>query len=171
MRVLPRNVTSTLLWSVCNYLRVGGLVQPLNHRSAASGDLRDLIYTINKLPETYSRKITVLLNDKDPTVTARNLLILLILGKLGETDPAIGAELALHLWYSAFVPAIHPFMTMMLLLPMFGDMAKPTFTVQLRQNSTLTGCFKENQICAGILGHLGSKYDFEQAQQEYQRVL
>ena len=71
----------------------------------ASGDLRNVIHTVNNLPLNYSGKLTILLDDVQPSVAIRNLVLLLLLGD--TSDPAQAAELAVHLWYSAFVTPSH----------------------------------------------------------------
>ncbi|KAK0202285.1 hypothetical protein DFS33DRAFT_882083 [Desarmillaria ectypa] len=68
----------------------------------ASGDLRNVVRTINKLPEDYSGSIKIVLNDHNPIVACRNLIILSILGIIADVEE--GAEHALHLWYSVFQP-------------------------------------------------------------------
>ncbi|KAK0437608.1 uncharacterized protein EV420DRAFT_1587760 [Desarmillaria tabescens] len=68
----------------------------------ASGDLRNVVRTINELPEDYSGSIKIVLNDKNPMIVCRNLLILSILGVIADVEE--GAEHALHLWYSVFQP-------------------------------------------------------------------
>ena len=54
---------------------------------------------MNGLADNYSGTLTVILNDKSPVICARNLLLLLLLGKVEDVPQA--AELALHFWYSA----------------------------------------------------------------------
>ncbi|KAI5479842.1 hypothetical protein MNV49_002654 [Pseudohyphozyma bogoriensis] len=66
----------------------------------ASGDLRNLVTTINALPADFNKKITIVLNDFSPVITSRNLALLLLLGKTPNAKDA--AESALHVWYSAF---------------------------------------------------------------------
>lgn len=68
----------------------------------ASGDLRNVVTTINELPESYSGSIKIVLNDHNPMVVCRNLMILSILGIISDVEEA--AEHALHLWYSVFQP-------------------------------------------------------------------
>ena len=121
------------------------------------------------MPANYSGNLTVLLNDRSGIIVIRNLLILLILGTEENVDTAV--ELALHLWYSAFVQATHPMAVMALITQVIQELKKPFFTIKLGDKSTLSGSFEEHKITAGILGHLSSKFDFEQAQKEYQRVL
>ncbi|KAK0445948.1 hypothetical protein EV421DRAFT_1734578 [Armillaria borealis] len=67
-----------------------------------SGDLRNVVRTINQLPEDYTGTTEIVLNDFNPIVVCRNLMILSILGTIGDVEEA--AEHALHLWYSAFQP-------------------------------------------------------------------
>lgn len=69
----------------------------------ASGDLRNIVKTINRLPDNFAGKLTVILNDRDPHVSLRNILLLKLLGT-DESDSRRSADIALHLWYSAFMP-------------------------------------------------------------------
>lgn len=50
----------------------------------ASGDLRNFVRTVNELPEDYTGSLNVLLNDRNPWICCRNLLILLILGGMSD---------------------------------------------------------------------------------------
>lgn len=68
----------------------------------ASGDLRNLVRTVNGLPHDYEGKLTVLLNDRDPFVIMRNISLLMILGTIADRRKAV--DTALHFWYSAFIP-------------------------------------------------------------------
>ncbi|SJL17864.1 uncharacterized protein ARMOST_21428 [Armillaria ostoyae] len=68
----------------------------------ACGDLRNVVKTINGLPENYSGTIKIVLNDKNSMAVCRNLIILSILGIIEDVEEA--AEHALHLWYSIFLP-------------------------------------------------------------------
>ncbi|KAJ3820809.1 hypothetical protein F5880DRAFT_908199 [Lentinula raphanica] len=71
---------------------------------AACADIRDLIETVNNLPSNYSGTFDVLLNNPDPIITNRNLIILYA---LLNPEPSIdeAAELAIHLMYSAVLSA------------------------------------------------------------------
>ncbi|KAK0498174.1 hypothetical protein EDD18DRAFT_1156687 [Armillaria luteobubalina] len=81
----------------------------------ASGDLRNVVSTVNKLPENYVGTLTILTNDKNPMIVRRNLLILTMLGIIEDVDEA--AEQALHFWYSALQPLSYRF----LVFPHFPD--------------------------------------------------
>ncbi|KAJ3506035.1 hypothetical protein NMY22_g17377 [Coprinellus aureogranulatus] len=74
----------------------------LNLAFPASGDLRHVLKTINSLPSDYSGKLTVLINDGTMAISCRNYLILLLLGTID--DEATAADIALHFWYSMFMP-------------------------------------------------------------------
>lgn len=74
-----------------------------HNSSPASGDIRTLVQTVNNLPRNYRGKFDVLMNDIDPVVVNRNLVILFaVLGAGPSIDEA--AELATHLMYSAVLP-------------------------------------------------------------------
>ena len=61
--------------------------------------------TIISLPENYSGHLDILMNDINPLVTARNVMLLLLLGTIVDEDMAV--DVALHFWYSVFMPAEH----------------------------------------------------------------
>ena len=71
-------------------------------RLEASGDLRNLISTVNGLPENYIGKCEILCNDWNPVVVGHNVVILHALLNSGAAIEE-AAELALHLMYSSFV--------------------------------------------------------------------
>ena len=73
-----------------------------NLNISASGDLRHVVHTISSLPSDFSGKLHILINDMNPIVICRNLMLLLILGTI--SDEVIAADVALHFWYSAFIP-------------------------------------------------------------------
>lgn len=64
----------------------------------ASGDLRNLVESINTLPENYQGTCTCVLNDRDDVIVCRNIVLLLIAILL---PPATAPEVMLHIWYSA----------------------------------------------------------------------
>ncbi|KAJ7609039.1 hypothetical protein FB45DRAFT_945186 [Roridomyces roridus] len=70
---------------------------------AASGDIRNLIRTINSLPADYSGYCDVLLNETNPVLVNRNLVLLFILLSSGPSLEE-AAEIATHLMYSAALP-------------------------------------------------------------------
>ncbi|KAG9005482.1 hypothetical protein FRB90_010369 [Tulasnella sp. 427] len=68
---------------------------------AASGDLRNVIKTINGLPADYSGKCTLVINDFHPLVAIRTVILLCILLGTAETSEEAAAEVALHALYSS----------------------------------------------------------------------
>ncbi|KAJ7066768.1 hypothetical protein B0H15DRAFT_925988 [Mycena belliarum] len=68
--------------------------------AAASGDLRNLIRTINSLPSDYAGYCDILLNDTNPVLVNRNLVILFVLLSSGPSLEE-AAEFSTHLMYSA----------------------------------------------------------------------
>jgi len=68
----------------------------------ASGDLRNVVLTINSIPDGYTGRIFVAVNDLGPHIAARNLLLLLGLSCVRNRD--LAADIVLHLWYSVFIP-------------------------------------------------------------------
>ena len=55
----------------------------------------------------FRSNLTLVLNDFSPFLAGRNFLLLLLLGTMPDAD--MSAELALHLWYSAFLPEYSSF--------------------------------------------------------------
>ncbi|KAL8792020.1 MAG: hypothetical protein Q9195_005361 [Heterodermia aff. obscurata] len=64
---------------------------------AASGDLRNMICSVNGLSNSYKGTCAIVLNDKNYNVVARNITMLLLAAHLPPLD---AAELILHVWYS-----------------------------------------------------------------------
>lgn len=83
----------------------------------ASGDLRNVIMTILGLPQQYQGSCCVTINDKDFQVVARNIIILLIAHRL---DPDTAVPLIIHIWYSAFIPAVMLQILQSIILPMIA---------------------------------------------------
>jgi hypothetical protein len=77
---------------------------------SASGDLRNVIKTLRSLPESFSQKTRMTVNDWEFDVVARNaIILLLVFASLDNisTDPASyssAVEALIHVWYSAFIP-------------------------------------------------------------------
>jgi hypothetical protein len=60
--------------------------------------------TVNSLPQEYAGEFTIILNDHNPYVTLRNVIMLLILGDSDATSSSHASDVALYFWYSAFMP-------------------------------------------------------------------
>ncbi|KAI1388290.1 uncharacterized protein F4822DRAFT_240795 [Hypoxylon trugodes] len=75
---------------------------------AASGDLRNAAKTVQCLPEGFDHQVKITLNDRDPVVALRNvILLLLMLKSLEEASDEASidnlAETLIHVWYSAMI--------------------------------------------------------------------
>lgn len=58
--------------------------------------------TIINLPANASPHLRIVLNDKDESITVRNLILLLL--AISSKDDLVTAECAVHFWYSQFMP-------------------------------------------------------------------
>ncbi|GJE94087.1 DUF4470 domain-containing protein [Phanerochaete sordida] len=74
----------------------------MNLAFIASGDLRNVMETVNGLPQDFAGTLKVVMNDRDVYVTLRNIIMLEILARTPNKRRA--ADIVLHLWYSAFLP-------------------------------------------------------------------
>lgn len=75
--------------------------QNMNLLFAASGDLRNVVKTVLGLPQDYTGKCTIAINDIGHTVTARNAILLLT---ALQFHPELATPIMLHIWYSALIP-------------------------------------------------------------------
>ncbi|ODM16214.1 hypothetical protein SI65_08213 [Aspergillus cristatus] len=66
---------------------------------AASGDLRNIVKTVARLPRSYSHSLEITINDRDFEIVARNIILLLIALVVEKVDEAV--DCIIHLWYSA----------------------------------------------------------------------
>ncbi|KAG8925128.1 hypothetical protein FRC00_004311 [Tulasnella sp. 408] len=68
---------------------------------AASGDLRNVIKTLNSLPMDYSGRCTLVINDFHPQIAIRNVVLLCMLLDTSGPSAELTAEAVLHALYSA----------------------------------------------------------------------
>ncbi|KAL2815217.1 hypothetical protein BDW59DRAFT_166890 [Aspergillus cavernicola] len=71
----------------------------------ASGDLRHVVTTIARLPDTYQKALKITINDCQISLVARNLILLLIALTVEDAGEAI--DCMIHYWYSAFLRRSH----------------------------------------------------------------
>ncbi|KAJ3503961.1 hypothetical protein NLJ89_g8195 [Agrocybe chaxingu] len=88
---------------------------------AASGDLRNVITSVNCLPKSHQLPCGVVINDHEVYIVLRNLLILFTFASF---PPDGAAEMALHLWYSPKLPS----KMMARLRPIFNEKLDKIFT-------------------------------------------
>ncbi|EKM51316.1 uncharacterized protein PHACADRAFT_151996 [Phanerochaete carnosa HHB-10118-sp] len=136
-------------------------------RVSASGDLRNVVKTVNCMPRDYTDKLTIVMNDRDNYVTLRNILMLQILAKIPNKRKA--ADLALHLWYSAFVPVMYHTE----ILPIAVELATGTelMHTQLGPNAVLDADINQDlRMLCGMLAISPKAYGMGDAANELGRV-
>jgi hypothetical protein len=72
-----------------------------------------------ELPENHRGKLSVVVNDKDFDIVARNAIILLIALVSEDEDEAVGC--ILHLWYSALITQKHSELLTSRIYPMINE--------------------------------------------------
>ncbi|KAK7685060.1 hypothetical protein QCA50_011897 [Cerrena zonata] len=136
---------------------------------AASGDLRNAVYTVNSLPMNYSGHLTVVMNDHDPQVTFRNLLLLMLLGSISDIKAA--AELTLHLWYSVCLPTPYKLSATVLSTQLLESVENDgQFRQKFGRNSQLSGRVPQNVLRTFAAAMFNPEFHVGEAAQEYQRV-
>ncbi|PPQ79343.1 hypothetical protein CVT26_007458 [Gymnopilus dilepis] len=136
----------------------------------ASGDLRHVVHTINALPLDYSGRLNIFINDGTLHVACRNLVVLLILGNI--PDQATAADMALHFWYSAFLPFEYR-VQILLLLTQFLEGHTSNLgveaTVPLGPKAKMAVCFPQ-PAAEVLLQFASSPLSVGDVQKEYERV-
>ena len=133
----------------------------------ASGDLRNVVRTVNELPSNYSGKLTILLNDREPTIVLRNMLLLMILGTIPDTSQA--ADIGLHFWGSAFIQTAHQFMLSKILMKLGDELRNSSFSLKLGEKSAMTGVISPQVLCL-LTRMLQLDLQLEDASAEIQRI-
>jgi hypothetical protein len=59
------------------------------------------VKTLADLPRSYHGALSITINDHDPHVVARNIIICILAASIDNTDQA--SESIIHIWYSAFI--------------------------------------------------------------------
>ena len=131
--------------------------------------------TINSLPDNYTGKLDVSINDPNPLVACRNLTILLVLGSYPDEDTAV--DVALHHWFSALVPsdyhtitstAAHSFLDYIVKGSNSFKLPSTRSTVYLSPSASSPTFSKTRDAVEHICGkHIPSK---EQARTAHERV-
>jgi hypothetical protein len=71
------------------------------HIKTASGDARNVVKTFADLPRTYNGTLSITMNDHDPHIVARNIIICVLAASVENAAEA--SESIIHIWYSAFI--------------------------------------------------------------------
>ncbi|KAJ4470184.1 hypothetical protein J3R30DRAFT_3301570 [Lentinula aciculospora] len=119
---------------------------------AACADIRNLVETVNNLPSNYQGKFDILINNSDPIIINRNLVILYA---LLNPEPSIdeAAELALHLMYSAVLNASGAAYLQRCLDDIYGsqfDSHNGDFSFRISLNTRGEGKIRSLQTVAGV---------------------
>lgn len=153
----------------------------------ASGDLRHVVRSVNGLPKDYTGHLAIRINDREPYIVMRNVLILSVLGlvpgNVGLSKYAgdavdrrtqnEAAEHALHIWYSVFLPTTYvrdviPIVNTVISKLMTVD--EPT--IDLTSSSTLTVTATTNlRRVLGVFMSNGSLLDQGQANNAFTNVM
>lgn len=64
--------------------------------------MRNVVKTVSSLPERFSNRVIVDINDQDIDIVARNAIFLLVFHTSPHDKHAV--DCVLHLWYSALIP-------------------------------------------------------------------
>ncbi|KAG9313498.1 hypothetical protein JVU11DRAFT_5824 [Chiua virens] len=135
----------------------------------ASGDLRSVIRTINALGSDYTGRLHILLNDASKPIVSRNIVLLLILGTM--SNESVAADIALHFWYSVFLPEEYRLRVLALLALILQQCAENTepLSVRLGRRARLT-CLVPPEITDHLLYTAGPTLSASRARDEYERV-
>ena len=77
-RDLKERSQARIRWYVIHFY--GAYTFSRRYSLLASGDLRNVVRSVNALPEDYAGHLDIIINDKNPLVVLRNVIILMILG-------------------------------------------------------------------------------------------
>lgn len=103
--------------------------------STASGDIRNVLKTVACLPDEYQQPISLILNDRDFDVVARNLIMLLAALNIDKSPDEV-LDTVIHVWYSAKLQTSHLCLLQSLVRPLFQEVCAK---VENKPNGTLLG--------------------------------
>ncbi|KAF9225919.1 hypothetical protein BS17DRAFT_777877 [Gyrodon lividus] len=134
----------------------------------ASGDLRHVVATVNALGPEYTGQVDILLNDIQPPLVSRNIILLLILGMI--PNEVVAADIALHFWYSVFMPMEYRIRILSMVSSLLKNSGRggPMVTA-LGSRSRMT-CFVSVLVQELLISNAGPTLSTDEAQAEYERV-
>lgn len=144
-------------------------LHPRSQARLASGDLRNVVRTVNALGSDFTGHLHILLNDTSTVTVSRNIVLLLILGAM--PNEVVAADIALHFWYSVFLPEEYRLRILALLLlalQQHTDETKP-LSVDLGSRAKLT-CLVPREITDHLLYTAGPTLSTARARDECERV-
>ena len=134
----------------------------------ASGDLRHVIQSFNGLPSDYSGHLNILVNDFNPIIFCRDIVLLLILGNV--PDEIVAADMALHFWYSISMPQEYHFRLVVIVTSFVQQLHAMTFPMSLGPRSTLLTFFRTEFLTTYFNHFISSSLSTREIQDEYTRV-
>lgn len=135
----------------------------------ASGDLRNVVRTVNALGSDYTGRVHILLSDISKATVSRNIILLTILGAM-PNEP-VAADIALHFWYSVFLPEeyrLRILASLVSILQQHTDKTEP-LSISLGSRAKLT-CLVPREITDQLLYTAGPTLSTSQTRDEYERV-
>ncbi len=110
----------------------------------------------------------MLLNDHNPTIVARNLLLLLLLGMIPDMESAV--ELALHFWYTIMLPMEYN-IYLQCILTMVAECYQDdgTLDISIGRGSKVRAKL-QSSVFTMMLSMVTSRYGLQEANAEIDRV-
>lgn len=139
----------------------------------ASGDLRHVVRTINELPHDYSGHLTIVLNDREPIIVLRNILLLITLGSTTDEDITQAVDAAVHFWASAFVQEPHQVIHLKALTRLSQELLQnPNIikSINLGEGRSTLSIATSQGLVSRIMEYLAFEMDIDQASAELHRV-
>ncbi|KAG6809792.1 hypothetical protein H0H92_014721 [Tricholoma furcatifolium] len=139
---------------------------------AASGDIRNLIRTVNGLPENYSGRCDILFNDWNALVVGHNVVVLWALLNPDLTID-IAAEFALHLMYSSLLTVeMSEFLSSKGITNLLRDLTNGQRTsISIRGKGKLHVMLDPDSGLGGTIRMLGTTYGYRAAVNAYTKIM
>lgn len=142
----------------------------------ASGDLRNVVETVNQLPKKYHKVCTCVLNDRDDVIVCRNIILLLVAMLL---PPVVASDIMLHFWYSA---RLKPHMLQAInkhVAPLVVDVVSRVKRKSKRVILSKTWTFESRVLSArlykdqwnSLLAMISTHHDFEETEKNRRHIM
>ncbi|KAF9461091.1 hypothetical protein BDZ94DRAFT_1168287 [Collybia nuda] len=146
-----------------------GLHQDFKFCFAASGDIRNLVSTVNGLPDQYSGNCQILFNDLNPLVVGHNLVVLSALLS-PEYSIEDAAELALNLMYSTTLTPSMSSSLSQIKQHLSNIPPSQIIDVPTTGKGSIQALVRPQDL-ESTLGMLRSSYDVRKARQGYHNIM
>jgi hypothetical protein len=153
---------------ICRCVIPGKKGSSADHMTA-SGDIRNVVLTVNELPDNYSGQLDITINDSTPFVTLRNILLILILGRFPDFHKA--ADMAAHVWYSTLLPTEYHNLLKRFALEIMENRnrADGMFSLKLGRHTTMDGIVEDSEMST-LAALILSKYSAQDVKNTMTRV-